>query len=359
MLQADFNNTVGRCNDGQPGAMNQCFWVKIYYGKLYIVRAVDSPEPRGRLFIYMLQRTLDVMNGLGVSIPNVEFGFYVADSGGGNFMTWDHDRIVDKSGSFLLPDWAFVDWIFIRGKNSTWHRLRHTMYHLGKSLPYEKRVNKFVFRGVNSSQARVDLIDKYNNDEVIADVKYFEWATHAHTYLSVEDLCKYKYIIYAEGFGFSARLKYLLLCGSTILTHNFRYEDMSLAALRPNEDYYETGERWENLTEVYHRLEAQDQVKAAAQARALADSYYDFTSERGLACYIEELLWQWYDNAQTWKVAAPNESVEIPMDSMYRMAVPYVGKNQDGSPVCLPVHTDCQPPVWGGAAGAAAMAGKT
>ncbi|KXZ55293.1 hypothetical protein GPECTOR_3g429 [Gonium pectorale] len=233
----------------------------------------------------------------------------------------------------MFPDPAFVDWNFIMGPGSDWHTLRSQLYHFGQQLPFQQRIPKFTFRGVNSSAARVELLNKFTARTDIADVRPFAWGmqvlpipvsehNRSAGYLAPEDSCRYKYILYADGWGVSFRLKYLLMCGSILLTHDVKHKDILLTALKPNEDIYYVGPRWERLEETYRYLESQDQAQLAARARAVTDKVYGFTSDHGLACYIVELLWQYKESVQTWEVEKPNPEQELSLDHFFKMAAP-------------------------------------
>lgn len=42
-----------------------------------------------------------------------------------------------------------------------------------------------------------------------------------HNLLSLEQQCRYKYLAYAEGMSYSGRLKYFMMCNSTIVIPPF------------------------------------------------------------------------------------------------------------------------------------------
>jgi len=89
-----------------------------------------------------------------------------------------------------------------------------------RSTPWEEKIDKAAWRGTAwfdpdwSIALRPQLVELAGGKEW-ADVEL--WDEESNT-IAIEDFCRYKYIIYAEGKTYSGRLHYHQACASIILT---------------------------------------------------------------------------------------------------------------------------------------------
>jgi len=149
-----------------------------------------------------------------------------------------HENII------LMP--CFTLWSWPEARAGRWKGKLNSILNAGLRLKFEERTSKAFWRGVFNNEGRTwfhSLSVKYPN---LVDVQQNVWSKHdnalplvgSEAYTTLEDHCKFKYLLHIEGGSYSSRLKYLLLCGSTVI--------------------YDRGNHWDEYW--YHLLEHNQNV---------------------------------------------------------------------------------------------------
>ena len=203
-----------------------------------------------------------------------------------------HENII------LMP--CFTLWSWPEARTGRWKGKLNSILNAGLRLKFEERTSKAFWRGVFNNEGRSwfhSLSVKYPN---LVDVQQNTWSgranaialTGSEAYTTLEDHCKFKYLLHIEGGSYSSRLKYLLLCGSTViydrgnhwdeywyhlLEHN---QNVILFEKRGNEDEFK------KLHEFLSKNE--DKAKEIGnQGRQLVSHYL---SENAISCFWWKIL---------------------------------------------------------------------
>jgi hypothetical protein len=145
--------------------------------------------------------------------------------------------------------------------------------------PFSGRSNTLIFRGAKLGRARSTLmsaLDDINHNlagtEITLDIKM---DIGPQDYISIPDLSAYKYLLYADGWAQSSRLKYFLFCQSTLIGHDWLYREYFTPFFRANEDFYavrvskERGKfiyHWEDLPGLLSQVAQVPEVELTAKA---------------------------------------------------------------------------------------------
>ncbi|KAL7554717.1 hypothetical protein ACHAWF_018240 [Thalassiosira exigua] len=142
------------------------------------------------------------------------------------------------------------------------NRKRH--FHLAfkvpeNDTPWEKKVNKAVWRGKYANAHDTDiqyaLVSKHVNSALV-DAKFSTHAKQAPpdmvgSYLDVKDQLAYKYIISIEGNDVSSGLKWMLLSNSVVLTPQFTWESWAMeGTLKPFVHYIPVKDDMSNVEDM-------------------------------------------------------------------------------------------------------------
>jgi len=203
-----------------------------------------------------------------------------------------HENII------LMP--CFTLWSWPEARAGRWKGKLNSILNAGLRLKFEERTSKAFWRGIFNNEGRTwfhSLSVKYPN---LVDVQQNVWSKHdnalplvgSEAYTTLEDHCKFKYLLHIEGGSYSSRLKYLLLCGSTViydrgnhwdeywyhlLEHN---QNVILFEKRGNEDEFK------KLHEFLSKNE--DKAKEIGnQGRQLVSHYL---SENAISCFWWKIL---------------------------------------------------------------------
>ena len=195
------------------------------------------------------------------------------------------------------PDFAFWP---PRGRNGVPHPLRTPRWEYahgellakGRKIPWEQKIDRAVFTGNMMGTLRQEMYAlaeanpsvMFVNEVFIKAKSYsscfemgFKEATQGGVLskkcgLAFEDLCRYKYLINLGSNGYANKLRFLFLCGSTVLwvrkgslNHEF-FERQFLPGV-----HYAPVDTVEDLPAAIHRLRADDafarRIALAGQAR--------------------------------------------------------------------------------------------
>ena len=212
-----------------------CHHIQIIGNELYNVPrpAARVMQTRSRSVKMLLKYVIDTFSG----IPDLDLFFTIDDAvdlgaelNGALFnvpifaiakskkISWGlrPDRIV------LMP--CFTLWSWPEARAGRWPRKFESIITASQQFEYEKRVPKLFWRGFEFPKRSWFIkVANQHLDNMDVQVNWFTKTndslafTPTDKFKSLEDHCNYKYLLHLEGHTYSSRVKYLLLCGSTVV----------------------------------------------------------------------------------------------------------------------------------------------
>lgn len=106
--------------------------------------------------------------------------------------------------------------------------------------PWALKESKLLFRGSSTTGNRAIAMDLPLNNEL--DVKVWDWAREedSRDFFGLPDHCKNKYLLNWPGNSYSARLKYLLLCGSVVVHSDNGWYEFYYPMLKHGQHFMKT-----------------------------------------------------------------------------------------------------------------------
>lgn len=154
---------------------------------------------------------------------------------------------------------------------------------VAQQVSWANKSDRVFFRGVQNHALRNELAaHPIVNKTDIADIQ-FGWKD----FRPLPSLCLNKYLLDAEGNGWSGRLKYLLLCRSVVFMHSRQRFASSVTHLLQdgvNVVKLHGDKWWDGLEEAYRQL-----VSVPGKAEAIAGKYARLHT-RARSCLPERLI---------------------------------------------------------------------
>jgi len=280
------------------------FKILIHNNTLRILQSKKAWVPynyRKRMFYTLLQmhRALQGALATGQRLPDIEFAATLDDMslvpGGSQTKTiWAYTReLSDKVQEklWLMPDFQFGASPPYAG--SFGEMQEKAAMHDG---PLSSKIQKAVWRGrVGTNKDVRPALLKASEGKDWADVidTGFGAVEDEDDMISMDNLCRYAFVLHTEGRSWSGRLKYLLNCHSVPIVHKLHWTASYYSLLRPSgpeqnhlqveRDFSDLGSKVQHLID--HPEEAQ---RIADNARATFRERY--TSPAAEACYWRELI---------------------------------------------------------------------
>lgn len=163
---------------------------------------------------------------------------------------------------------------------------------MDKHVPWGDKIPKVVWRGaILGLQIRRKLLE-VTKDKPWADVRILDWGqkeSMARDKLSMDEHCKYKYVIHTEGTSNSGRLKYLQNCRSVVVAHKLawvQHHHSLMVSSGPEQNFVEVERDLVDLEAKIKELGIKDH-----EAEAIADRGVKVFRERYLTpaaetCYV-------------------------------------------------------------------------
>ncbi|UJR13110.1 hypothetical protein I4U23_000134 [Adineta vaga] len=220
----------------------KCHHIQIIDNKLYHIPRENAfiYETRSRSVKLLIKHMMDTFSDL----PDLDLFFSVQDvvdlkSEELNnilfkvpifgFTKTNWTRIGLRSDAIILmPCFTFWSWPEVRV--GRWTKIYQSILDISHKIEYDKRIPKLFWRGVDSWKRDwfINMTSKYSD---ILDVNVINWNKNvdglsyigSNAYTSLEQHCHYKYLAHLEGNTYSARLKYILLCGSPVVNTPIQY----------------------------------------------------------------------------------------------------------------------------------------
>lgn len=118
----------------------------------------------------------------------------------------------------------------------------------------------FWIGNVKTNKSRLDFYEKFSNINLI-ECRHFEVnSVPEKDFVSLEDHCKFKYLIDIQGNGYSGRIKYLLFTGRPLFIQERKYKTYYHDMLVPYEHYVPVEEDFSDLISKLTWLEENPEI---------------------------------------------------------------------------------------------------
>jgi hypothetical protein len=205
-------------------------------------------------------------------------------------------RSLHPDNIILIP--CFTLWVFTAPSIGRWRSTFETLPKVADKIEWENRVDKVMWRGArNGDRWWLTGIGERRNDSTL-DIEFIDWKAgkvnphYSDNFKTIQESCQYKYLLHQEGWSYSNRLKYLLLCGSPVIYANFHgWEEYWYHLLQHDYNilvFKDKGNEsaFKNLTQaIIHDNEKAKFI--GANGRALVQTYL---SEQAVLCYFRNVL---------------------------------------------------------------------
>ncbi len=287
-----------------------CHHIQVIGNELYIVPrpAARIMQTRSRSVKMLIKYVLDTFPGipdldlffsiedvvdLGKDLNNALFNVPIFAIAKSSRIKWGlrPDRVV------LMP--CFTLWSWPEARAGRWSKKFESILDAGQKVEYENRVPKLFWRGFHFPKRSWFInVAKKHPDTMDVQVNWFTkmkgviaLAT-TDKFQTLEQHCNYKYLLHLEGHTYSSRLKYLLLCGSTVVYNVMdQWEEYWYHLLENGKNIilFEANGNETALNNTLHFLKHhQDKAKEiGSQGRQIAQHYL---SEHAVICYWQKLL---------------------------------------------------------------------
>ncbi|CAF0737989.1 unnamed protein product, partial [Didymodactylos carnosus] len=324
-------NDIANMSWACPG----CHYIQIIDSELYIVprNAVGRFRNRPRSTKTMLQQVVDIFKS---SIGDLEMFIQVQDAV--QLRSRDLEKMrhnvpvfgyskthkegpvgfwgMNPNGIILIP--CFTFWIHEGPGLGRWRSLLETLPKVADKIKWENRIPKLLFRGARTGDRYwLTGIGERRNDSLL-DIEFMEWKSgnrsryYSDNSKTLEQFCEYKYLLHQEGWSYSNRLKYLMVCGAPVIYANFfEWEEHWYQLLKHDynvlifkDKYNET--LFKNLT----RSIVQDDKKAKLIGQRSRELVQKYLSEQAIFCYLRNVLIE-YSNLFSYKPVKHPTAVKI------------------------------------------------
>lgn len=226
----------------QDAKQSASFRVVISNGRLFVEPYRSCYQTRSLFTIWGLLQLLDYHPGL---VPDVDIMF-----------SCDDRPVIRKKAPGIpapvfrycstkdfwdipFPDWSFWGWSEIN--IGPWEQELSSIVEASKQTKWADRNPTAYWKGnPHVAKLRQELL-KCNGSEYGTQIYIQDWikeGAHGFRNSKLADQCKHRYKIYAEGYGWSVSLKYILACNSVSLLITPAFHDFFSRGLVPRVSYW-------------------------------------------------------------------------------------------------------------------------
>ncbi|KAA1131740.1 hypothetical protein PGTUg99_018850 [Puccinia graminis f. sp. tritici] len=194
--------------------------VLIYRNRVYIKGFNGGPGLRTEAILNSIQEAVITSPEL---LPDVEFVIKTSDApqgGDDEHPLWVLDRTKSQEEVWLMPDYGFYSWP--EPKVGGMVEVRDKTAEREASLSWDSKISKAFWRGAILVKLREQLLE-VSKGKSWSDIKPIVWQNLNGGLKTPEDHCNYKFLVHTEGYAYSGRLKYLLMCRSVVVGHEMQY----------------------------------------------------------------------------------------------------------------------------------------
>ena len=230
-------------------------------------------------------------------LPNIEFLLSYDDlpTRSTHGVTWGFTRRENEENVWLIPDYGYWSWWAIG--IPSFNTLARYINAVDASTPWNEKSPSAVWRGTPhyAPEIRERLIE-VTKDKSWADVKIVTVGKDEQYFLSLDQHCKYQYVLQTEGTSYSGRFKFLQLCNSVTVSHKLEFDEFATHLMRasgPEQNFVEVERDWSDL-----EASMEYYTSHPKEAEAIAKRSHEFFAERYLtpaavSCYLRRLTEGW------------------------------------------------------------------
>lgn len=278
-----------------------CVTIRIVGGVPYVLDLFPGYQSRMKATLTAIYRALQRLG----PTPDVQIVVDVTD---GELQNIDLPIFVItyrsvKPAGVLYPDFTFYSWPESACPPSEpSHAYTHLFRSFGQNwnervAPWANRSDSLFWRGARVSDGgRRDRALLHLAEAPGTDARFMTWRAVAPTgqneavgCVGLLDQCQNRYLAFLAGTTYSSRIKFQLLCGSTVLASRLEFVEWWTHLMRPGVHYAEVLPDWSNSPSVLGALR-----ERAATARAIASRgqrlALSLLSPAAVDCYWWQLL---------------------------------------------------------------------
>ncbi|KAG0146327.1 hypothetical protein CROQUDRAFT_657479 [Cronartium quercuum f. sp. fusiforme G11] len=269
--------------------------VLIYHNRVYIKQFNGGPGKRTEAILNSIQEAVITSPE---RLPNVEFVIKTTDApvqDDDRYPLWVLDRTSNQEEVWLMPDFGFYAWP--EPKVGSMIEVRDKCAKVERELSWSKKITKAFWRGAILVKLREQMIEIAKHHEW-NDIKPLVWQHLDGLLTSLENHCRYKYVIHAEGYAYSGRLKYLQMCRSVVVSHEMKFIQHFHHLLDSDPDSptqniaLASGPGFEGLPDLMDKL-IHDDARAELIANNSVRLFRHYLSPAGISCYWREMFRSW------------------------------------------------------------------
>jgi len=278
-----------------------CITLRIVEGVAFVLDLFPGYQSRHRATLHAVHRALQRLG----PVPDVEVVIDVTD---GELQKVDLPILVithrlESPAGILYPDFTFFSWpesACPPGETSHAHALlmeRYARNWTQRAAPWVNRSQLLFWRGapVDDDGRRARALE-HLAEVGGTDAAFVRWQATSVTgenqvpgCVGLLEHCRYRYLAFLAGTTYSSRLKYQLLCGSTVLAAVPEFGEWWTGLLRPGGHYAEVARDWHDAGRVLAALRADPGRARAIAARGQRLALSALTTA-AVDCYWWRLL---------------------------------------------------------------------
>ena len=267
----------------------------IYDQQLYIIKTGKPIYSRTFAILSQIHRALVTSPE---RIADIEFVFNVDDQKS-PLPHWTFSRKLLDTTTWLIPDFGF--WAWPEARIGSYVEMRAKAEQMEEAVHWESKLEQVLWRGTAwGYPIRERLLDAtYGRNW--ADVRPIQWSQQGgdrdiEFYMSIEDHCRYKYLLYTEGKSASGRLKYLQLCKSVILAHSMDWVTHYSHLMKnygPEQNYFELNKDWHDIESKIRHLQGWDSLADRMAKNSVQTFRERYLTPAAEVCYWRRLFKGW------------------------------------------------------------------
>lgn len=287
---------LGYCKD-----KSSCITLAIKGGEAFVYDLDRGYQSRHEAVLHAIYRVLVRFGPMPDSLITIE----VSDGWNMNHEGLPIFTMTKKAGDsgVLFPDFTFFSWPESECPGERSHAYRYLVGQFQKLADSEKqdsqaawdgKTDTLFWRGAMTGN-RAAIVQTLNGVPH-TDVALMHWSDNqvtgdneARGCATLLDNCKYKYLAFLNGNSYSSRLKYLMMCGSTVFSAQELWSEWWTGLLEAGKDYILVSPDWEDAPAKLQELRS-----SADGGRAMAENarakVLDILSQDAVDCYWQHLF---------------------------------------------------------------------
>jgi len=192
-----------------------------------------------------------------------------------------------KDPKFVTPDFTFYHWNETRV--GPWKAFQKTVQQFREKNPLAQRLNRAFWIGYYTLGNRGPLVELSKKHPDILEARFMDWNDQS-TFVPMLDHCKYKYLVHTGGNSYSARLKYLMSCGSVLIYQKQEFQEFFYHLLENGVNMYAVEWEWTDLIERLEDLRKRPDSELQKVADAAVRLMEEQLNTEAVHCYFATAL---------------------------------------------------------------------